>query len=436
MGHEESDTEPQTHHDATDPDYPDTGVLGYLKPGVHPGVRAGKGEDQTIPTQLVKRRLLLVNLKELRFARSSHLQGGCQPLTRFIGQINDADAASVSQPGLGTRTECDLLHLAVFTVTDGKEEGGRVIGLSIAGLVKGNSFIGQRLVHDQAGMLVARHLTTVLRKGNDALELFRHLARPATARGIVERHRKLITTHLESQRDGLAVTGLDGVYRLSLHNRHEPFITEQAADDGSDKDHHNTEMHHVDPQPAPGGFLGKQVVVVINLCDDRCCKLFGKQVYQALLVLLKRSSQFQVAGREDFLLGLRENGGRRTDEGENMGQSLDGTSDQIDREQGQQGQEPPGVVHVKKAQLFVKCLFGGADGAPVALVNVRELRDDRSDDRGDRQGDQQGNRQLERAEKIPDSLHKATFIGAQDGHSEGGLRQTHNTRPFMSCITI
>ena len=83
------------------------------------------------------------------------------------------------------------------------------------------------------------------------------------------------------------------------------------------------------------------------------------------------------------------------------GQSLDGTGDKIQRNERQQPQEPPGMVHVEKVESLENLEFGLPETLQIFL-GVCRLRDDGTDDRSDGKQYEGNDRQLEGAEKVPD----------------------------------
>jgi len=69
-----------------------------------------------------------------------------------------------------------------------------------------------------------------------------------------------------------------------------------------------------------------------------------------------------------------------------MRKSLDRAGDQVEAEDVQQGNEPPGVVHVKEAELGINLKLRRAYLGDVLRGDL-PLWQDRTDDRGQRQGD-------------------------------------------------
>lgn len=79
--------------------------------------------------------------------------------------------------------------------------------------------------------------------------------------------------------------------------------------------------------------------------------------------------------------GFAQHQHRLADEFEHMRQALDGTGDQIEAEYIQQGDEPPGVVHVEEAELPVDLQLRGAYRGNI-LRGEWPLGQDCADNRG------------------------------------------------------
>jgi len=71
-----------------------------------------------------------------------------------------------------------------------------------------------------------------------------------------------------------------------------------------------------------------------------------------------------------------------------MRKALDGTGNQIEAEYVQQGNEPPGVIHVEKAKLCIYLQLGGTDLGNILRWQL-PLRQNSADYRCERQRNQQ-----------------------------------------------
>ena len=80
-------------------------------------------------------------------------------------------------------------------------------------------------------------------------------------------------------------------------------------------------------------------------------------------------------------------------------QSLDGTGDNIDGQQIEEEDEPPGMIHVEKSQGAVKLELGRTDLLQVFLL--RALGNNGADYRCRRQADKEGYGEFQGTEKIP-----------------------------------
>lgn len=113
-------------------------------------------------------------------------------------------------------------------------------------------------------------------------------------------------------------------------------------------------MDNIHTEAAPGVFLGKEVIFAIVLVYHRCGKLFGQKFSQFVPTGLNacRYCELLFQGK-GVSQGFAEYGRGLGNELENLGQALNGTADEIDAEDVQQGYEPPGMIHVEKAQLCI-----------------------------------------------------------------------------------
>ena len=119
-------------------------------------------------------------------------------------------------------------------------------------------------------------------------------------------------------------------------------------------------------------------------------------------------------------MGVVGNQYRLPDRLPDFGKTLDRAGDQVDGEEAEQSQKPPGVVHVEKAKSLEETVGGLAVSLEIFLGGA-PLLDDGADDRGGGQQNENDDGQLEGAEKVPKGGGGVTILGAQDYFSWSGV---------------
>jgi hypothetical protein len=172
-------------------------------------------------------------------------------------------------------------------------------------------------------------------------------------------------------------------------------------------------VDNIDPHPAVWALLGKEVILSIDLGYPRLGELLPEECRYPVADGRRLTGKFYVMNEaERFLEPLVHDEGRLGNDLPDPWKPLDGTGNEIDRQEIEQKNEPPGVIHVKETEAVVNLELGLADRLKV-FRGRRTLGDDGTDDRRNGETDEKENGKFQGTEKIPYRLYDSAIVRCQ-----------------------
>src|SRR3990172_5405494 len=390
---EERHDDPDRHQGAPQPDDVHPRVLRHLEPRVHLGGQPPERKHQGIVALPVEVGAALVEPEtggRLPGLFHDHLEGGAVPLEVLVVVHAAHDPVSVD-PDVLVRRKGQRSHRGPVLPGD-RHLGRRSPRLPVARLVEPDPLVLERVVHHDR---LAEHLPPPL---DDAEVRLVRLGLAARVR--FEAERVAPDREPEVLRLVPAPHG-DLGDRFPFGNVHEPLESEDVSKDRPDEDDDDGEMGHVDAEP--GGHTGLRVEVdLVPLIGDHRLRE-GRRKRRGILrrPVLKGSlllpSIRERQGLFEVLVQLRP---RVPDDLPHLREPVERAAGEIHREQDQEEEEPPGVVHIEQGEP----VHEGERPVLVDLVVLLRglvLLDDRADDRRDGEDDQGDDGELDGYKEIP-----------------------------------